>query len=1787
MSLITDGQFEPLDKYLPTAAASGSALSLPETLVHGAVATVADIGTTYWNSLLPASYEVSTQDLLGRIDADALQVYNEHPEAIKAASFLGGLIAPVGLSMKAMNMARAGTKGFGWFSEAGQAARLTAVETAYASSSSGAITAEFTAAKWGAYRAMAANALADNIAAEIAIIGTLSAHPYMEDYTKDLKSNFLKSVAFGTVLQGGIGAIILNKQIKTAMASIEEVPYKIAKEQLVDPLVAAKQSEFSHAGDTLALYSQNIENLKGLLADDAITLTPFARARLERTVQEETAQLFVSLQKISKGELSDLLEKGDETFQRYMLGLVTQPEMAGVDKIAFAEVGAKGTGKTSGQLKESVSLWETVKKAVAGGREKEVVEKVDAIYTPLSGGSYIHKADAPYFLQAADLGATVESLEKGVNKAWGVIADSDWAWTVAGNHTARLDAEFQQAVLWASKYADTPEKFNKLVVSPDHLPLLKALHVQASKLREADPAVALSLRLTKEAPSYGARVQASLATRGGVAANYVDEMAGIAKNWKDYALYHPDKKAGFADKVNPGLAKTLHDWVHGSYGYLRSQAGQGTVDELYHQPQSKAFRDILRSKADAEGYVWLWRGMHNDPRGHMPIESYTILPEKAAEFGGGKADAVKLYRVKVDDVVAGVYDFGHGYKPEILVKGPTRDFAQVNRSNLFEIPEELLVPEVVATKTTQGETALLSSIDDLQKVLTEAQNAALQELKLKGYGIETMALKTGTPIETVEAWLNKDPAVMAGTGLIKYSSKEDIALALDFRNRALAISTSPNKLLQPEVFARLNSMSLDRTSEDLVEMYMRSSPSEFVQQTATELLSPEIKALTQNLYLELGSVVESRLKNTMFTSSNQSLEAMGPAGVIATVIGKRLITIKNSLKEKFEAPVSNLMGAVIKEGEASLIEANTALVVNASIKGRRIFKDGSFWVPSADVGLGDMRKLLGASSDEFQAFLRNNPSSFTKAKLGSQEFSIKSASVIELVEKLQLYGREMYELKNANLKALGKPELGDIGFWAPSFNPRNKSLAYVLDKIDGKVSMLYANDDQLLASSLQAYKESLVGKFGAGWKHHVEIVTKADQEAYNKIAGRHDSLYMQAADLTKQHGGSSASTLVSTDTSVFKDLLQGYQHHVSQGVEDVAEILMAPTMHHLQNLSKLSQGLYSPATKGIAEKLASKPVDLGQSFRNILLGRPLLSEHKTWADWQQRGQVVTDSLMRTVNDIFEPLVTPITGKLTGAKIRTEADWKEILKKQDEMGMIKPFDGLDQTLGLHRYLTEGKGGLAAPTSRAIALGNGLAATVLLRFMELAQPLVNMLSLPILTSAAVNRKMAGAFMGASLDESVKFSTAEAMYSGVRLMNSTQGKHIRKIFQDHGDLSMELRNVTELLEHSRSLDPGIQTQVEKGLEALSNQDSKLNWFVKAADKSEQMSREVAAFTGWHIAKTTYPGISDIGAYTFARNFMDEAIGNYTAAQRPAMFQGTFGVAMGLFQTYMLTLAQNMYRQVEHRDWRSLGKLLLTQSSIFGAQSLPGFHVVSEAIAENFSDQNFDLRTGTIRAVGDPVASMLLYGLPSSIGPGIATRGDIQPRVPNPFQVDSLALVNIAGQAYKSGERLASAAFSADGNTGKAMLEALSLQSISRPVARISELIAGQSITSRGDVVLKDSELYTMQGVISRVMATRPLEEIKAREVLHLRSVYGAADSEKRRNVTEKLKSYLRNGEPDAEAVDRLAAEYMRTGTSNGWRAAVREAIKQAGQSGNATTMDKLGTKSPLGLMLQQDLD
>jgi hypothetical protein len=294
-------------------------------------------------------------------------------------------------------------------------------------------------------------------------------------------------------------------------------------------------------------------------------------------------------------------------------------------------------------------------------------------------------------------------------------------------------------------------------------------------------------------------------------------------------------------------------------------------------------------------------------------------------------------------------------------------------------------------------------------------------------------------------------------------------------------------------------------------------------------------------------------------------------------------------------------------------------------------------------------------------------------------------------------------------------------------------------------------------------------------------------------------------------------------------------------------------------------------------------------------------------------------------------------------------------------------------------------------RVVYASNALAATALLRVGELAQPLVNAMSMPILASLAIADRMPATFLGAQKG-TAKVSGVQVMYEGMRSMNSPLFKPLNAKWEKMGIFTPMVSEVNDLQRASRQFEPGMVSKIENALDS-----AWIKTLSKPADFTESFTRKAMMNTGAVLAKRLYPELDDTGITIFARDFMDKALGNFHASQRPVFFQGTLGVALGLFQTYSLTLAQSIYRHLELKNYKALGTAALLQSGIFGTESMPGFNLISQQIGKNFSDEHFDLSTGTYRAVGEPLGNFLLYGLPSNIGGGsYTTRGDVNPRAP-----------------------------------------------------------------------------------------------------------------------------------------------------------------------------------------------
>ena len=1794
----------PLAKYSLHAVAGADSMGMLETLGHGTVATVVDAGTTLFNSLVPERMEASTEDLLSRIDANALQVYNEHPDAIQFASFFVGSAAPVGLALKGMSLLRAGSKGVNWFSKAGRESRLAEVKAAYEGGVGNTI--RLNEAQNMVYKAAAANILIDNLAAEVAIIGAMNSHPYMEDYYKDLKTNFAINMALGGTI-GGIASHII------ARGAIRDVKIGVQKETTALLNVSTQTvDEAEHSGVQLATHMQNAKQLKDILEvadspESKLNLTTFTKTAFTNKIRAEEANAVRAFQETA----SEDIKKLDTATQTSIQELLTDPRFMGYDKLSFLKVADSiphvTEGKVSTGLKHTWNLF-TNKISKKTGKEKIVAN--EGVYSPVFDRFFSSK-EAHKYSTLADLGTTVETLEKNVDLRVGFNIRVDAAIEHSILPTARVEEDFAKALLHMEKKSYEDLLGHTLAISPDDLASMKAVYIRLGELaREGHDIKAIKIVLTKEAPNYAAAETFRL-RKAGFSPSYLKDMEELNNKRADYQVYNGRTRQ--AADISENLRDYLQSWISGSYTDLRHAAAKlanpqisidaredalSALKEFMNHKKSRAFRDYMSANlADADSYVLLYRGLKESPKTHRAIESYTLNPGKAGAFTSRNTTGLRLYKVHIDDILGTVEDFATTNDPlhsnmEIMVaKGLSVRTNAVagseDAAKFFSTESEFL---------SEGAPVISSSIatdfSQLSESLVTSNLLRIKEYQSMGMGFEEIALRTGVPVETVVDIISNNMSHIDPSALLKYTSRFDIEELASVKNRALVLGTNLNKVPSAEFRASLNASTFKNLGQAAVEFHVKSSPDDFVRHIGDTMLDDEARLQLSVMEKEIDSVVGAGVRSSLTTSANFTVDKLGAVGEFITAFGKKIINLKNEAKVRLTTALSQSLAPIAKS-DAILIEYSNALNIQAAATGPRIYKARQFW--QYEGGNTSLKELIDMDDEAFLAYATSaNKEGVANMKAirgkGDTEFRVATTEADEaLKHQMQIAGRALYHLKNAAYKATGKGDLHDLGFWAPANNPRGKQIAYSFDRLTGETTMLMAKTDTELNSFIERFTKSLGDR-----AKNVEIITKAQQADFNTIAGRHDPMYMAVADAGKQHGGASALAELTTTPDLLAEVIQGYDHYINQGIDNLVRVQLHPIMSRLDDISRMHNNSYSSATLSTVQVGATKGQDPGNVLKNILLGRPNLSEHPGWGAIQSGLEMISERSLKLISDIVP------FGK---GKARTLEDWIKVQAEMEAKGIVHPFQVFikgeekavpDVNRLKQAFLEQQVRSTSSLTPRAVALSNSLAATVVLRFLGQAQALTNMLSIPILMSGAVNKKLAASYAGQALDPSAKFTMHEIMYEGVALMNSQHGVKWHELANKASLFKDDWRVVNGIFKDIRNLEPGPMSKTEDLL------DSKVvEWLSYPADKSETLSRQVAFFAGVSMAKRAYPTLGDAGVVTFARRFMDEAIGNYAAAQRPAMFQGTVGMAMGLFQTYMLTMAQSIYRQVETRNWAALSKMMLTQQTIFGTSSLPGFHPVSELIGSHFSDDNYDITSGTFRAFDNKTAEIIMYGLPSQLV-GITTRGDIQPRLPLSEGISSaVPALNILTQSFSTMDRLVGAAFQADKNAGVAMLEALSLQSISRPIARMAEMASGRSITSKGNTVVTNTnpldftdagvtfnENAPILGTLSRTFGARPIEEIRLREADHLDTLYGSMDKAKRSKLTNELKSRVANGNLGQDDVERLAYEYLRTGSPTGWRSAVNEAIAQSKVPGSATVRKHL-SKDSAAMTMIDDLD
>ena len=329
-----------------------------------------------------------------------------------------------------------------------------------------------------------------------------------------------------------------------------------------------------------------------------------------------------------------------------------------------------------------------------------------------------------------------------------------------------------------------------------------------------------------------------------------------------------------------------------------------------------------------------------------------------------------------------------------------------------------------------------------------------------------------------------------------------------------------------------------------------------------------------------------------------------------------------------------------------------------------------------------------------------------------------------------------------------------------------------------------------------------------------------------------------------------------------------------------------------------------------------------------------------------------------------------------------------------------------------------------------------------------------------------------------------------------------------------------------------------------------------------AEEMNRFVAADTARMVtdhAVATGAITADMSP-AIINTFVNRTQGVMLAAQRPLLFKGAVGQAVGLFQTYQFNMLQQLFRYVGDGSAKSTATLLGLQGCIYGMNGLPAFNAMNNYLVGNAhgNRSHQDIISSTYDVAGKEAGDWLLYGASSNflLHPDAKvntySRGDINPRQVTviPTSLSDVPLIGAASKLYGS---IDSAMSKMDKGADKwtSFLQGVEHSGISRPLsgfAQVMEATANPrgkvySTTNSGNIVMENDFLSAMTA--ARLVGAKPLDEAVALDAYHRVQVYKLADSKLLNNLGAGVKATVTGGGvPSPEQIQQFTGEYMKAG-------------------------------------------
>lgn len=399
------------------------------------------------------------------------------------------------------------------------------------------------------------------------------------------------------------------------------------------------------------------------------------------------------------------------------------------------------------------------------------------------------------------------------------------------------------------------------------------------------------------------------------------------------------------------------------------------------------------------------------------------------------------------------------------------------------------------------------------------------------------------------------------------------------------------------------------------------------------------------------------------------------------------------------------------------------------------------------------------------------------------------------------------------------------------------------------------------------------------------------------------------------------------------------------------------------------------------------------------------------------------------------------------------------------------------------------------------------------------------------------------------------------------------IKRFWNDDGTLLNQYKSagfIRDRLEQFKSIADDLTL---KGTESVKDLGDRINTaFAKAkslADAGERYTgNKFAEEFNRFLSADVMRQITDVGvkhgiidnkeALTYINTFVNRVEGNVLASQRPGLFQGPLGQAIGLFQSYQFNLLQQLFRYVAEGEKKDLAMLLGLQGTFYGLNGEPGFKFINDHIVGTASgNQNHrDMYDATRGIAGKEAGDWMLYGTASNImQTNLYSRGDINPRSITivPVNIADVPFVGGMANVYKTLHDTA-VKIGNGGAVWESLRQGIEHNGVFRPLAGLAQVSRavdnGGTVfsTSNKGSILGSNDLFALAS-LSRLAGGRPLDEAVQNDTMYSINSYEAYDRAKKQELAQTIKTtMLKNKTPDVNDVSTFAEHYNYLGGKQG---------------------------------------